>query len=387
MMNARRIVELVLLGLVPATTFACGSESEPPSPTGGAGNSTAGRGGTGVGTGGTSTGGTGTGGTTTGGTTGTGGLTGGTGGSIGGAPAKGGTGGLPGTGGKGAGFGGRASQGGASGSGGASPATGGSSGGKGGAAGTGGAQGLPSGDPDPSAGCAKAPTGVCDQQASPCMANGLAYYIDMPANYDQNKPYPVVFQYHPLGGSGQGARNMYRVRPIFKEAIYVSPDGSDNGFPNSGGVDEDATRAIMETIEANLCIDRSRYFATGFSYGGSMSYTAAFCIGDKFRAIAPMAGATISGATRCDPARPVAAWINHGDADTALDISMSITLRDELLKKNGCSEQTMPVDPSPCVAYQGCQEGYPIIWCEQAGVGHSIPSYGAQAIADFFMQF
>ena len=219
------------------------------------------------------------------------------------------------------------------------------------------------------------------------MANGLAYYIDMPEDYDQNRPYPVVFQYHPLGGSGQGARNMYRVRPIFKDAIYVSPDGSDNGFPNQGGVDEEMTRAIIETIEANLCIDRSRYFATGFSYGGSMSYTAAFCIADKFRAIAPMAGATISGATRCDPERPVAAWINHGDMDTALDIEMSITLRDELLEKNGCSEQTMPVDPAPCVAYQGCQEGYPIIWCEQAGVGHTIPSYGARAIADFFMQF
>lgn len=229
--------------------------------------------------------------------------------------------------------------------------------------------------------------GVCDQMGSPCTANGLDYYIDMPANYDQNRPYPVVFQYHPLGGTAQGARTMYRVRPIFMDAIYVSPEGSNNGFPNSGGADEDMTRAIIQTIEANLCIDRTRYFATGFSYGGSMSYTAAFCIGDIFRAIAPMAGATISGANSCDPARPVAAWINHGDADTALPISMSITLRDRLLEKNGCSEQTMPVDPSPCVAYQGCQAGYPVIWCEQPGVGHMIPNYGAAAIAEFFQQF
>jgi len=228
---------------------------------------------------------------------------------------------------------------------------------------------------------------VCDEEGSPCTANGLDYYIDMPANYDQDRPYPVVFQYHPLGGTAQGARNMYRVRPIFMDAIYVSPEGSSNGFPNTGGVDEEMTRAIIETIEANLCIDRARYFATGFSYGGSMSYTAAFCIGDIFRAIAPMAGATISGANSCDPARPVAAWINHGDADTALPIEMSITLRDRLLEKNGCSEQTMSVDPSPCVAYQGCQAGYPVIWCEQPGVGHAIPSYGASTIAAFFQQF
>ena len=221
----------------------------------------------------------------------------------------------------------------------------------------------------------------------PCTLNGLDYYVDMPDSYDPNRPYPVVFQYHPLGGTGEGARTMYRVRPEFPDAIYVSPDGSDNGFPNSGDVDEQMTRDIIADIEARLCIDRARYFATGFSYGGSMSYTAGFCIGDKFSAIAPMAGATISGANSCTPARPVAAWINHGDEDTALSIDMSITLRDRLLETNGCSDQTTPVDPSPCVAYQGCQEGYPIIWCEQAGVGHAIPSYGAEAIADFFQQF
>jgi hypothetical protein len=73
--------------------------------------------------------------------------------------------------------------------------------------------------------------------------------------------------------------------------------------------------------------------------------------------------------------------------DTALPISMSITLRDRLLETNGCTEETVPVDPSPCVEYQGCSDGYPIIWCEQPGVGHSIPSYGATAIAEFFQQF
>ena len=58
-----------------------------------------------------------------------------------------------------------------------------------------------------------------------------------------------------------------------------------------------------------------------------------------------------------------------------------------LLQTNGCSDQTTPIDPSPCVAYQGCQEGYPVIWCEQEGVGHAIPSYGSTTIAEFFQQF
>lgn len=240
--------------------------------------------------------------------------------------------------------------------------------------------------PEASSGCGSPlPANTCTD--APCNLNGLDFFIDTPDDYDSMHPYPVVFQYHPLGGTAQQARTMYRVRPIFSDAIYVSPEGSDNGFPNTGGVDEDMTRAIIEDIETKFCIDKTRYFATGFSYGGSMSYTAGFCIGDIFRAIAPMAGATISGANSCDPARPVAAWINHGNADTALPIEMSITLRDRLLEKNGCSQETLPVDPSPCVAYQGCQAGYPVIWCEQEGVGHAIPDYGAAAIAEFFQQF
>jgi poly(3-hydroxybutyrate) depolymerase len=259
---------------------------------------------------------------------------------------------------------------------------------------------VPSGAPDPSAGCDKAPTGVCDDQNAPCTANGLDYFIDLPEDYDQSKPYPVVFQYHPLGGSGQQARTMYRVRPEFMDAIYVSPDGSDNGFPNSGGEDEAVTRAIMETIEANLCVDRARYFATGFSYGGSMSYTAACNMSDKFRAVAAMAGAPISGAACANtaPERPVAVLGIHGEEDTALRITMAEPIIEAWLEKNGCSNETQPSDllDSVCATaqsalptgeYQGCMEGYPVIWCPMPGRPHEIPTWSGAAIARFFMQF
>jgi poly(3-hydroxybutyrate) depolymerase len=256
------------------------------------------------------------------------------------------------------------------------------------------------GKADPSAGCGKAPSGVCDQQNAPCTAKGLNYFIDMPEGYDENRAYPVVFQYHPLGGSGQQARTMYRVRPVFKEAIYVSPDGSDNGFPNSMGVDEEVTRTIMATIEANLCVDRSRYFATGFSYGGSMSYTAACNMSDKFRAVAAMAGAPISGA-RCTsraPERPVAVLGIHGEEDTALRITMAEPIIEAWIEKNGCTNETetSPLLDSICAtdksalktgAYKGCMAGYPVIWCPMPGRPHEIPRWSGDTIAKFFMQF
>jgi poly(3-hydroxybutyrate) depolymerase len=412
MLNTRKLVEFSIVNVVFAATVACAAEPTEPEANGGTGNGpSGGTGGSGVsGNGGTS----GSGGTL-GGTGGSGGNSGGTagsgtGGSAAGMSGSGGAGATSGAGGSSAGLGGGAGMpqggspaGGASGATGAAAGSGGSAAGQGGASGSGGSggsAGLPSGDPDPSAGCGKAPMGVCDQQNAPCTANGLNYYIDMPEDYDQTRPYPVVFQYHPLGGTGQGARTMYRVRPAFPDAIYVSPDGSDNGFPNQGGEDEEVTRAIMETIEANLCVDRARYFATGFSYGGSMSYTAMCNMSDKFRAVAGMAGAPISGA-RCantPPERPVAVLGIHGEEDTALPITMAEPIIEAMIEKNGCTNTTMPSDllNSICETaesalatgeYQGCMEGYPVVWCPMPGRPHEIPQWSGESIARFFMQF
>jgi len=215
----------------------------------------------------------------------------------------------------------------------------------------------------------------------------------LPDDYDATHPYPVVFQYHPLGGSAEQGMNMYGIRPKFPEAIYVTPqglqDGTYTGFPNTGGEDEAMTRAIIADIEAKYCIDRARYFSTGFSYGGSMSYTAACNMSDVFRAIGAMSGAPISGAkcTSKAPERPVAVWATHGTKDEALGISMAEPIIEALVENNGCSTTTHPVDPSPCVEYEGCKEGYPVVWCVREGDTHGIPSFAAGAIATFFQQF
>jgi hypothetical protein len=38
------------------------------------------------------------------------------------------------------------------------------------------------------------------------------------------------------------------------------------------------------------------------------------------------------------------------------------------------------------VAYQGCDEGYPVTWCEWDG-DHDRPPFGNTAVAAFFKQF
>ncbi len=289
-------------------------------------------------------------------------------------------------------------QGGMSGSGGTTSGSAGASGAAGSPGGSAGTGPTPPGETDPSPGCNSAMAAdPCDTSGSPCTLNvegtPREFYVVLPDDYTASRAYPVVFQFHPLGGSASQGMNMYRVRQNFPNAIYATPQGlmsgGNAGFPNTNGQDEAMTRAIMADIEAKYCVDRSRYFSTGFSYGGSMSYTAACNMSDVFRAVAGMAGAPISGAacSREPPERPVAFWGSHGTEDTALSIDLALPIRDAFIAKNGCTTMTMPVEPSPCVEYQGCNAGYPVVWCEVEGQGHAIPSYSPTAIAEFFKRF
>lgn len=46
----------------------------------------------------------------------------------------------------------------------------------------------------------------------------------------------------------------------------------------------------------------------------------------------------------------------------------------------------MPEGSNGCVAYDGCDQGYPVVWCEFAG-GHTVPQFASDEIWKFFSQF
>jgi polyhydroxybutyrate depolymerase len=77
-------------------------------------------------------------------------------------------------------------------------------------------------------------------------------------------------------------------------------------------------------------------------------------------------------------AGPIAAMMAHDEDDTMNPIAGGEMARDRILKINGCGTDTVPYeydsDPktvSPCVLYQGCKVGYPVVWCQTKGKGHS----------------
>jgi poly(3-hydroxybutyrate) depolymerase len=216
------------------------------------------------------------------------------------------------------------------------------------------------------------------------------YILAVPDDYDSSRPYRLIFTWHPLGGSAEQVATGFGGGYYGLEsraqgsAIFVSPEGIDEGWANTGGRDIAFLRAMLERFRAELCIDETRIFSTGFSYGGMMSYAVGCAMGDVFRAIAPMSGALYSGCEDGD--HPIAMWGSHGDMDNVVPLSNGQSARDEFIARNHCTQTTTPTEPSPCVSYEGCDAGYPLVWCEFSG-GHALPSNSGQSIWTFFSQF
>ncbi len=269
--------------------------------------------------------------------------------SVGGAPSAGTTGG-----------------GGTSGGGGGASAGGGSGGGSGGAAGSGAAV--------PSAGCGKART--LENGLITVDSNGTSrsYYLRVPADYDSSHPYRLVFGYHGLGGTGRdldgNAFGGYYglLTQAGTTTIFVAPnglsDGSDTGWPNPNGRDVEFADTILAQVKADLCIDTSRVFSFGFSYGGAMSFALACARPDEFRGVAAFCGGMLSGCS--GGTTPIAFFAAHGN-DTLR--SGAITMRDRFVETNGCTPTT-PVEVEAgsgthvCTHYEGCSTGHPVVWCD-----------------------
>ena len=292
--------------------------------------------------------------------------------------------------------------------GGATTATGGATSATGGAAAaTGGSTGAAGSSPAvASAGCGTAAPAlgtanpqtlsVTDDKGT---AASRTFYVGLPSDYAPAKAYPLVFAWHYAGGTaaaiaGTGySGKYYGVQPLLPHAIYVAPQGltdssGQTGWPNTNGGDIAFLKAMLSWTESKLCVDTSRIMSTGFSYGGIMSDAIGCQMPDVFRAVAVMSGALFQfgGSSACK-SHGIAAWFTHGTADPTVDISGDETARDQFLADNHCGTTTTAVTPSPCVSYDGCDDGYPVVWCPVEGEGHMIPSFAAGAIAAFFGQF
>jgi len=236
------------------------------------------------------------------------------------------------------------------------------------------------------AGCGSAPTLASGTHTIQSSGQNRSYILRVPAGYDANHPYRLVFGFHWVGGTANDVDSggtdgynwsYYGLRRLAdsggNSTIFVAPQGINNGWANSGGQDVTFVDDMLRQLEAGLCVDTTQIFSSGFSYGGAMTYALACARPAVFRAVAVYSGANLSGCS--GGTQPVAYIGLHGIRDNVLPISSGRALRDTFVRNNGCTSQNPPEPANGSLthivtAYSGCRAGYPVVWAAFDGAGH-----------------
>lgn len=242
-----------------------------------------------------------------------------------------------------------------------------------------------------SSGCGADPAHVGDRLEVEDVTR--TFVISIPPGYDPSRPYPLVFGLHGGGGTGAGARAAWGLDDaVGADAVVVYPDG----LPEFEGGDTvwnlDPAGAgfvffdrLLDHLEAHLCIDAQRVFATGWSMGGFMANSLGCYRADTVRAVASVSGGVPGPKPPAPPYAPCAAqmpaMIVHGTSDAVIPLAFGEEMRDIFAANNGCAPTSAITQPAPCVAYDDCDA--PLHWCAFAG-GHIWPPFAADGVWRFF---
>ncbi|MEU6684087.1 RICIN domain-containing protein [Streptomyces sp. NPDC046832] len=224
-------------------------------------------------------------------------------------------------------------------------------------------------------GCGSAPALTSGTHTIQSGGKSRSFILRVPATYDNSHRYRLIFAFHWRGGtagdvaSGGTSGNAWsyygQQEQSANTAILVAPQGLGNGWANTDGEDVTFVDDMIRRIESGLCVDPAQRFATGFSWGGGMSYALACSRANVFRAVAVISGAQISGCS--GGTQPIAYLGIHGISDSVLNIAQGRSLRDRFVGNNGCTPQS-PREPARgsrthiTTAYAGCRAGYPVRW-------------------------
>lgn len=239
--------------------------------------------------------------------------------------------------------------------------------------------------PGKSAGCGKATTVTNGKKTITSTNQQRTYIIDIPANYDMNKPYRLFYCSHWIGSTSEAVRdqNYYFLKPLATAAndpgIYIAPQSDGSTWQQK---DHALFDDILEYAKANLCIDTTRVFTTGFSFGGMITYSLSTNHQKKIRAGAGIAPANYNIWLPNPKLKEPIAWMHTtgmGDGTCPWINGGSTTqgakfIAIEKATDNGCTiPATIPIwqqGSHVCYDFQGCKTGYPTKACTFNG-GHT----------------
>ncbi|MGB2695620.1 MAG: PHB depolymerase family esterase [Dehalococcoidia bacterium] len=158
------------------------------------------------------------------------------------------------------------------------------------------------------------------------------YIMHVPSSYDGSEAVPLLLNFHGFAltddyyseYTGLNAKadeaGFVAVTPQGLSAAPGGPPGWNFGQRSDTAPDDVAFVAeLLDSLEAQLCIDSARVFSTGYSNGAFLSSILACQLSDRIAAIAPVAGlmypTSDDGESDCAAPRPVPVIAFHGTAD------------------------------------------------------------------------
>jgi poly(3-hydroxybutyrate) depolymerase len=268
--------------------------------------------------------------------------------------------------------------------------------------------------PVPSAGCGKE-LGDFKSGTYTITNAGLSrqYTIDIPANYDKNKPYRLVFAMHMMGGHMNTMVNnkFYGLKTYAERdnvpCIFVAPEGYTDRSPWRGRDDKDHIffADMLALFKDKLSVDTSRIFCCGFSFGAMVTYSLSLDFQKELRAVACYAPANWNIYLPTNKREPIALFSTTGTTDGLCKWVNSDARKQggkycvlTHLEDNGLKElPEIPVATTPThvtTEFKGLPEEYPVLFGSFVG-GHtdnardpgSNFNWIAKETWNFFMRF
>ena len=246
-------------------------------------------------------------------------------------------------------------------------------------------------------GCSKSPPIQTGTSADETIASGglsRSYRIHLPVGYQMKQSQAIILAFH---GYSMDAHDMEMYIGLSSLAdqedfIVVYPQGTldTSGQPSwaIGGPDDPSADDVLfvsdllKHLQATLCIDAQRIYATGYSRGGGMVGLLACALAKRIAAYAPVAGIFPSQES-CQPGRSVPILEFHGTADQKVPYTNPENgwkaIPDWLhdwVKRDSCSSGPMVFMQKADVTgeqWSGCATGGAVVHYRIEGGGHTWP--------------
>ena len=233
-----------------------------------------------------------------------------------------------------------------------------------------------------------------------------SWLVHLPPHYGPSKTWPLVIAYHGRGGGGAQMAQLTGLDEVADQQgfIVVYPEGVERSWAAHVGAEADKegvdsvgfTAALLDRLEQEYPVDRTRVVLAGFSDGADMVQLLGCKLADRVTAIVPVSGTLPNqDVAACRLARPLSVVEFHGTADP---IATYVSGRNEIhgpaglmqsvdqtiagwAERDGCQAKPVevplpnPADTLPVVErdFPGCAGGVIVRLYRIEGGGHAWP--------------